>query len=378
MNFNSIPGLTRTKNLLITGIQHNHQAHAQLFAGQPGALVLPLALAYATYLHCENKGEDACGSCAACSKSLKYIHPDTHFVFPVGNMKRSKEIKGSGDDETLKAELRKLWRNFLLEQPFGMLDDWTLFYGGEDKQAIISAEESREMIKTLALKPFESKYKVVIIWCPEFMHMAAANSILKVLEEPPPHTYFILATQASDKLLPTIVSRTQRVTIPLLTDSEITEHLVQQGIEHKRAERVAQLAEGDLGLALQLLDKEEDRHTQFFFDWMVACYLNKHATLLAMAEEYHEADRLSQQSLLQYSLAMMRETLVAKFGAYELHRITDEERKRITKFTEVMNLKKIERSVKLINDAAYHIERNGSAKMIFLDLSLHLAEIIRK
>jgi DNA polymerase-3 subunit delta' len=377
MTFNAIPGLRHTKNLLVTSVGNGHIAHAQLFAGQPGALVLPVALAYATYLHCESRTEDACGTCSACSKSLKYIHPDTHFVFPVGNMKRSREIKGSGDDETLKAELRKLWRSFLLEQPFATLDDWTAFYGGEDKQPIIATEESRELIKALSLKPFESNYKVIIIWHPELMHPAAANSILKILEEPPPHTYFILATPASDKLLPTILSRTQLTTLPLLSDNEVIDYLVRQGVDRHRAERIAQLAEGDLALALRLLDKEEDSYTQFFFDWMVACYRNNHAGLLTLAEAYHESDRLNQKNLMQYSLAMMRETLIEKAGAYTLHRIQEAELNRIRKFTEVMDLKKIERSVKLINDATYQLERNGSAKMIFLDLSLQLSETMK-
>lgn len=376
MKFESIPGLTATKALLLNGLRNGHTAHAQLFAGQPGSLVLPLALAYTSYLHCENKGDDACGTCAACSKSFKYIHPDTHFVFPVGNMKRSNEIKGSSDEETLKAELRKLWRSFLLEQPFGILDDWAAFYGGEDKQAIISTEESREMIKTLSLKPFESKYKVVIIWHPEYMHIAAANSMLKVLEEPPPNTYFILATHANDKLLPTILSRTQMVNVPLLNDDEVISHLIAQGTESKRAGRIAQLSEGDLTLALRLLDNEEDQHTQLFTDWMRACFQKNYANLVAMAEEYHQLDRLDQRNLLHYSLTMMRETLLEISGAPDLHRIQDEELELIRKFSKVMDLKKIEKSVKLMNEASYHLERNGSAKMIFLDLSLQLAHTI--
>lgn len=378
MKFESIPGLTATKKLLVNSLRNGHMAHAQLFAGQPGSLVLPLALAYATYLHCEAKSDDACGTCAACSKSLKHIHPDTHFVYPVGNMRGSKEIKGSSDDDTLKAELRKRWRSFLLEQPFGTLDDWAAYYGGEDKQPIITVEESRELIQTLSLRPFESRYKVIIIWHPELMHAAAANSILKILEEPPSHTYFILATNASDKLLPTILSRTQPVTVTLLSDSDVTGFLVQQGTEVKRAERVAQLAEGDLRLALRLLEKEDDTYTRFFFDWMVACYLKNYAGLVDMAETYHESDRLYQKNLMQYSLAMMRETLLEKAGVPELHRISDEELKRIRKFSEVMDLTKLDRSVKLMNDAGYQLERNGSAKMIFLDLSLKLAETMIK
>src|SRR6188768_3125022 len=150
MRFLEIPGLAETKKTLIDSVKSNHIAHAQLFVGAEGALNLPLALAYATYIHCQDKqADDSCGKCSACSKSLKYIHPDTHFVFPLSNIKNDK------DDERFKAEITKTWRAFLLEQPFGNLDDWTNYYGGEDKQALISREESREIIKTLSLKPFE-------------------------------------------------------------------------------------------------------------------------------------------------------------------------------------------------------------------------------
>ncbi|NJM24583.1 MAG: hypothetical protein HC859_02715 [Bacteroidia bacterium] len=200
-----------------------------------------------------NKGDDACGTCAACSKNLKYIHPDTHFVFPLSN------VKGDKDPERFKAEIMKSWRSFLTEQPFGNLDDWTNYYGGEDKQAIISREESREIIKTLSLKPFESPYKVMIIWQPELMHPSAANGILKILEEPPPHTYFILATNAADKLLPTILSRTQIVTIRLLSDNEMEQFLVSNNeLDNARAKKIANLAEGNINMAMGLLDKAED------------------------------------------------------------------------------------------------------------------------
>ena len=161
MRFADIPGLSEIKRKLIQSVQSNKMAHAQLVAGKEGALNLPLALAYATYIQCtDRKPDDACGECAACSKNLKYIHPDLHFVFPLSNIKNEKDV------DRFKAEITKSWRSFLLAQPFGKLDDWTNFYGGENKQALISREESRSIIKTLSLKSFESPYKVMIIWQP--------------------------------------------------------------------------------------------------------------------------------------------------------------------------------------------------------------------
>jgi DNA polymerase III subunit delta' len=371
MKFASIPGLEETKKLLIDAAKSNHTAHAQLFAGAEGALNLPLALAYATYLHCQNKGDDSCGTCSACSKNLKYIHPDTHFVFPLSN------VKGDKDEERFKAEILKSWRAFLQEQPFGNLDDWTNYYGGEDKQALISREESREIIKTLSLKPFESPHKVMIIWQPELMHPSSANGILKILEEPPPHTYFILITNAADRLLPTIISRTQIVTVPLLHDAEVESYLIEKfAVEKAKAGKITQLAEGNINLALKLLDNEEDNNSQFFTGWMRECFKKNYGALVAMADDYHALDKLTQKNIVTYSVNMMRETLLNLSGAQEINRTRGEELKFVTDFSKVMNLQKIEQSFKLLNDASYHLERNGSAKMIFLDLSLKLSQTI--
>jgi DNA polymerase-3 subunit delta' len=372
MRFAEIPGLHDIKKLLIEAVKNSHSAHAQLFVGAEGALNLPLALAYTTYLHCENKGEDSCGSCSACSKNAKLIHPDTHFVFPLSN------VKGDKDEERFKADIMKAWRAFLLEQPFGNLNDWTNYYGGEDKQALISREESREIIKTLALKPFESKNKVMIIWQPELMHPSAANGILKILEEPPPHTFFILVTNAADKLLPTIISRTQIVTIPLLEDSELEEHLsTHHKVEASKLNKVAQLADGNLNLAIKLLDNEEDNNALRFTEWMRACFKHNYGGLVAMAEDYHGLDKLSQKNLVTYSINMMRETLLHSSGATDINRTRGEELKFVQDFSKVMSVERIEKCFKLMNDASYHLERNGSAKMIFLDLSLKLANTIK-
>jgi DNA polymerase-3 subunit delta' len=371
MKFSSIPGLTDVKKLLVDAAKNNHTAHAQLFVGTEGALNLPLALAYATYLHCQNKGDDACGTCPACSKNAKFIHPDTHFVFPLSN------VKGDKDEDRFKADILKSWRAFLLEQPFGNLDDWTNYYGGEDKQALISREESREIIKTLSLKPFESPHKVMIIWRPELMHSSAANGILKILEEPPPHTYFILVTNSADRLLSTIISRTQIVTVPLLTDEELETQLTTQfGVEAIRARKISQLADGNINFALKLIDNEEDNNTPFFIDWMRNCYRKSYMSMVTLADDYHGFDKLNQKNLMTYGINMMRETLLNISGATSINRTRGDEFKFVQDFSKVLSVSKIEKSVKLMNDATYHLERNGSAKMIFLDLSLKISQTI--
>jgi DNA polymerase-3 subunit delta' len=372
MSFSSIPGLDPIKKQLAGSVQSNHIAHALLFAGKPGSLSLPLALAFANYLHCQNKnGNDACSTCAACSKSLKYVHPDTHFVFPIGN------IKGDKDEDRFRAEILKTWRSFLLEQPFGNLGNWISFYGGEDKQALIAREESRGIVRSLSLKPFESVNKVMIIWLPELMHPSAANGILKILEEPPAHTFFLLVTNSAEQLLPTILSRTQVVNVPLLSDEELDQFLAKNhSLDEARRQEIVQLAEGNLNFAIQLIDTEEDHHQTRFIDWLRSCFKKDYAKLLNLADEFHDLDKLAQRNLLHYSLGMMRESLLQISGATQISRVKGVEGKFILDFSKLVTVPKIETAHRLINEATYHLDRNGSAKMIFMDLSLQLSKTI--
>jgi DNA polymerase-3 subunit delta' len=366
MQFDAIPGLTPLKEKLTASVREGKMPHAQLFAGKPGALNLPLALAYAAYVHGHNKSDTD----PVWSKSLKYIHPDTHFVFPVGN------VKGDKDDDRFKADLLKMWRSFLLEQPFGNLDDWSAYYGGEDKQPIISREESRAIIRSLSLKPFESSYKVMIIWQPELMHPSAANGILKILEEPPAHTYFLLVTNAIEKLLPTIVSRTQIVQVPMLTDDELRHYLQQKQVSEAESSKIVQLAEGNLNMALKLMGAEEAHHTERFTDWMRACFKKDFRHLLTLTDEFHEADKMQQRHFLDYSLALLRETLLHRAGAEKINRARGSELKFIQDFSKVMTVEKIDAASRHVTEASYFLERNGSAKMIFFDLSLQLARTL--
>lgn len=372
MRFKDIPGLAVVKQRLVQSVQSNKMAHAQLIAGKPGALNLPLALAYANFILCENRGnDDACGQCAACTKNNKYIHPDLHFVFPLSNLKNDK------DADRFKAEITKSWRAFLLEQPFGNLDDWTNFYGGENKQALISRDESREIIKTLSLKSFESPYKIMIIWQPEYMHGSAANGILKILEEPPQHTFFLLVTNAADRLLSTIISRTQLIQVPLLNDDDMDAYL-QSNTALKESERrnIIQIADGNLNLAMQLTEEEETINQDFFSHWMRACFKKNYAELVQMADDFHQFDKLNQRNILFYSIGMMRESLLFIAGSASISRSRGGELKFIQDFSKVLDILKIDKSQQLMSDASYYLERNGSAKMIFLNLSLQLSELL--
>ncbi|MDZ4716378.1 MAG: DNA polymerase III subunit delta [Cytophagales bacterium] len=371
MRFSGIPGLAETKERLIRSVRGGKIAHAQLFIGREGTLNLPMALAFTTYLHCANRTDkDSCGECPACTKNLRYIHPDTHFVFPVSN------VKGDKDHDRFRADIMKSWRSFLVAQPFGNFNDWTTSYGGEDKQAIISKEESREIIKSLSLKPFESPVKVMIIWQPESMHPSAANGILKILEEPPVNTFFILVSNNPERLLPTMLSRTQQVTLPMLADEDLDQFLQsQEGLPEARRKQIVTEAGGSVRLALALLDAEEEEdHHQQMADWMRACYKQDVAQLISLADAFHQMDRLQQQALLISTLGLLRETLLASSDASGLLRSRNGEDKFVHDFSKAIPAAAIERGYALLTEASFHLERNGSAKMIFLDTSLQLAK----
>jgi DNA polymerase III subunit delta' len=372
MKFVDIPGADFIKDKLIKSIGSGKIPHAQLFLGNEGALNLPLALAYTTFLHCENRQDtDACGVCGPCSKSVKYIHPDTNFVFPVGNMGADK------DEERVKADRLKTFRSFLLEQPFGNLDDWTSFYGGEDKQVLISKDESREIIKSLSLKPFESRYKIMLVWQPEYLHSSAANGLLKILEEPPPFTIFLLVSNKAEKLLATILSRTQLIKVPMLADEELSVFLTEKKkVELQKAKKIVHLAEGNLNQALKLIDTEDEQSSEWFFNWMGACFQHRYDKLLLTSEEFHQLDRLSQRNLLYFSLSLVRETLLRLSGADAINRVQGNDMERLQKLSVLLTVEKIERIQFLINEAIFHLERNGSAKMILFDSSIQLAKVI--
>lgn len=369
MQFADIPGLAETKKVLIRSVLDNHIAHAQLFLGAEGALNLPLALAYATYIHCQNRTEqDSCGTCAACSKSLKYIHPDTHFVFPLSNVNNEK------DEEQLKANILKQWRSFLLEKPYGDETDWLTHYGGENKQPNISKETARDIIKSLSLKAFESEYKIMIIWMPEYMHPSAANAILKILEEPAAKTVFLLVTNHAEKLLRTIQSRTQIINIPALSDNELEKYLIEKiKLEPTKAHAVLPIAEGSITKALRIVDDAEENNREIFREWMRSCFKREFDKLVRLSEEFHANDKLAQKNFMQYSLHMLRESLVQLAGA-GTSRVTGDDLDFVSKFSTTMNTKRIEMMYGLINEASYHLERNGSPKMIFLDLSLQISK----
>ncbi len=392
MQFTDIYGLHEVKKSLIQSADAGQVAHAQLFLGPEGSANLAMALAFATYLNCEKRHPN--GSYDAdpsADKMERLIHPDFHFVFPVS---ATKNITGK---DVISDSYIKEWRSFLQENPYGNVADWSAHFGGENKQLNISKEESRHIIRKLSLKAFEGRYKIVLLWMPEYLHPAAANGILKILEEPPEHTVFLLVTHDAEKLLPTIISRTQIVDIPAFSDEEIIHILTEKedaGNEkqHIRIQQTATLADGNLNQAFRLMHEVEEDSHQLFRQWMRLCYTRDYTKMVEMADQFQKLGKEAQKSLLHYGLSMMRETLIMQSvdtlqaaGQVEdtisiekvLIRLKGDELSFVANFSKVIDFGKVDQITRLLNEAHYHLERNASPKIIFLDISLRIAHIIR-
>lgn len=372
MLFKEIAGLAETRLTLLQAVQKGQVAHAQLFFGNEGSANLAMALAYATYINCENRQtEDSCGHCASCSKINKYIHPDLHFVFPVAATKKISK-------DPLSEHFMLEWRNYLKENLYGSLSDWCNYIGTENKQPIISAEESRAIIQKLSLKAYEARFKVLLIWLPEHMNITSANALLKILEEPPPRTVFLLVSQSIDKLLATILSRTQLIRIRPFTSQEIWNVLVDtKQVEAKRAAQIAYLSDGSLQEAFRLIKETLNDNHVWFRDWMRLCFRANFTELVEWAEKFSKMSREGQKNVLAYGIGIVRETLVYPYKDVKLTRLEGEELSFIEGFAKVINAKKAELLYNQFNDASYHLERNASSKIVFLDTSLAITGIIK-
>ena len=373
MKFSDIPGLYEEKARLIASVQKNHMAHAQLFNGPEGSANLAMAMAFITYINCDKPGDtDSCGECPSCSKMSKLVHPDVTFAFPIADVddKDSKELICKG--------YLKWWRPFVVGQPYGNLASWSSFFGAESKQAMIYREESRQIISALSLKAFEGRYKAMLIWQPEKMNIQAANALLKIVEEPPENTFFFFVSNNYEAIINTIISRTQLVSIRGFTDEEVVEYLTTaREVEPAKAQSVARLAAGNMHMALDLLNEVEDESAGTFREWMRVCWLYDFTEMLKLTDAFNGMTKMGKKTLLEYGLTVLRESLVVKAGERSLLRILPQEEEFVTKFSKSISVETIEQIAKLLNDSAYHLERNANARILFMDLSLQMAALLR-
>ena len=379
MYFKEVLGQEKLKKFLMESIREDTVPHAQLFLGPKGSANLALALAFAQYLACKNKQqEDACGTCSSCVKHLKFVHPDLHFVFPVAT---TSNVKTKPVSKNFLSE----WRSLLDENPYFSLFDWLKLIGVENKQGLISVEESTNVLKDLSLKPYESETRIMLIWMPEKMNIQAANKLLKIIEEPPQKTFFLLVAESTENMLPTVLSRTQLLKVPRNSDQEVLNYLTNRGVEQGKAKMISNLVDGNINEALQLAEHVEDseQNTLNFVHWMRLCFsalqVKDIDKLVQWSEMMAKAGRENQKSFLLFVSNVMRDALLKNYGVEKMmkmnvsgHNFTME------KFAPYIHAENCIEIISELNLAQLHIERNANPRILFLDTSFKIARLLHK
>ncbi len=368
MQFKDIVGQQAIKQRLINTVNENRVSHAQLFLGPEGSGNLALAVAYAQYLSCENKqADDSCGECSPCRKYQKLMHPDLHFSYPFFAKHR--------DDNAL--TFIEQWREAFLAYPYISLDIWRNYLEAENKQANINIAECHQIIKKLSLKPFESTYKILILWLPEYLDKEG-NALLKIIEEPQPNTLFLLVAQNQDQILNTILSRTQLVKIPALENDGIREYLVTQHNQTETAaEEIAYLSNGNLTEALAMLQQDTKGYHKLFVDWLRLCFANKGLEVMGFVDGLAKMGRENQKNFLRYGISFIRECCLLMNGGGNLVHLPAAELETAQKMTNVMGLLQAQTIINELEKAHFHVERNANPKILFLDVSLQIIKTLK-
>ena len=367
MQFKHIIGQQAVKKRLIGTVNDNRVSHAQLFLGPEGSGSLALAVAYAQYLSCEDKQpDDSCGVCSSCRKYQKLMHPDLHFSYPFF----------AKDKNDTALTFIEQWREAFLANPYISLDIWRGYLDAENKQANINIAECHQIIKKLSFKPFESAYKVLILWLPEYLDKEG-NSLLKIIEEPQPNTLFLLVAQNQDQILNTILSRTQLVKIPALSYDDIKDDLMANHHQTEMAaSEIAYLSSGNMTEALTMLQHEGKSYHELFVQWLRLCYGNKGIEVMAFADQAAKLGRENQKNFLRYGISFIRECCLLMAGAGSLVHLPQQELDTAQKMTNVMNTAMAQAISSELEKAHYHIERNANPKILFLDVSLQIIKVL--
>jgi DNA polymerase-3 subunit delta' len=384
MLFKDIIGHEEIKNRLRKSVLENRISHAQLFLGAEGSGNLQLAIAYAQYICCNKRtDDDSCGTCSSCIKYNKLIHPDLHFVFPVVTKKNYSMPDGSTRDLIFSSDYMFLFRKAFMENPHQNLNQWLAFIDAENKQGIIAVDESSELIKKLSLKTYESDYKIAIIWMPEKMRTEAANHLLKIIEEPPDKTLFLLVAENSDLIINTILSRTQLVKINKPADEElIAAIMAKYDYKKDQAAYIVHLADGNQNEVQSLAHPDaDDDSTEELLKWWRLCYGYQAAKnqyeLLAWVDVQSKIGREKQKNFILYAMHILRECLMLQYAGDSIVRMNEEELKAFTKFAPYITENNCYDFVNELNKAYFHIERNANPKILFLDLSFKLGKLLR-
>lgn len=381
MLFKDILGQDHIKNHLTKSATAGRIPHAQLFVGPEGSGTLSMAIAYAQYILCGNIDQENTNGNEACNLKFEHFsHPDLHFVFPVAT---NEDVK----KHPVSANFLTSWREFLHENPYGSLFDWYKKIGVEKKQGQIGVDEASEINKALSLKAYEGGYKVMIIWMADKMNTAASNKLLKLLEEPPNKTVFILITEHLDDLLQTIISRCQVLDFIGISESVIAENLVsRENCDQNVALKIAHQSEGNYNKALHILKKDADEYPfeEWFIEWIRSAFKAKGNAaaildLIKWSEKIAGLGREVQKQFLNYCIYFFRQALMANYQAKELvffePTVSNFNLEKFAPFVDGSNINDI---FKELETAIYHIERNGNSKIILTDLSIKLTRLIHK
>jgi DNA polymerase-3 subunit delta' len=375
MNFSQIPGQSEIKAKLIRSVREERVSHAQLFAGTEGCGGMALALAYAKFVSCENRtGDDSCGTCKSCVKYEKMIHPDLHFVFPV--------IKGKKATDPVSDNYIEEWRDFVKKSPYFTINHWFDSIEVGNAQGMIFASEASEIIKKLSLKTFESDFKIMIIWLPEKMHQATSNKLLKMIEEPPDKTLFLLVSEEPDKIIPTILSRCQLVKIPSFSKDDIEQYIIQRfGLSAEKTADIARVSNGNIIRAIELCENEDSSivNLDYFKSLMRHAWKRDIISIISWSEEMASTGRENQKNFITFSLRLLRENLMLSLDQMKnsLVFLAGEEASFSGNFHPFINQNNIYPLTDEFNLVYSHIEANGNAKIIFLDLALKVTRLIR-
>ena len=376
MQFKTVIGQSAVKQRLIQSVRENHVSHAQLFLGPPGSGKLPLALAYAQYILCPNRTEtDSCGVCPTCQKMQKLVHPDLHFVVPTAT---TKKVKSNPESDLFMEE----WREYVVQNE-GYVDtsSWYTFLDVENKQGYMSVRDAASLLRKLNMKAYEGEFKIAIIWMAEKMRTDTANKLLKLLEEPPEKTVFLLIAEDQDQLLATIKSRTALVKIPAIEISQVEEALVERlGCDPQQAHDAALISEGNWSNACHFVKESEDR--KFFFttfqQWMRLCFRAAYSELIDFSNNIKSLGREKQKELLDYGLRIIRNALLFNNNLAGIVMLPDDEKTFNSKFAPFITPANLAQIAELFEEAIRHIERNGNAQIIFTDVSFKMVGLLKK
>jgi DNA polymerase-3 subunit delta' len=392
MQFKDVIGQQEIKAHLTEMVYHNRLSHALLFLGKEGNGALPLALAFTQYVVCEKvQGKnpvetvslfgfdepstenhqlqvDSCGTCAACLKAQQFVHPDIHFSYPA--------IPKKSGAKPISTDYIKEWREFIQQYPYGNAYDWLQFIGAENKQGNITAEECNDIIRKLNLKSFESPYKILVIWLPEYLGKEG-NKLLKLIEEPPANTLFILVAENEEQILPTILSRCQLAKIPLLENTDIENALISRAnATPEKARQIANIVEGNYLEALQLMQHAEEDWQSLLSDWLKFTIRKMLPEQVKWVDEIAKLGREKQKQFLRYFNHLLEQAIRLRIMGEEKLALPPNELDFAQRLNKIASVSQQQVMIEELDKAMYYIERNANAKMLFQALTIKLYHII--